>query len=209
MADISKIKPSNGTVYNIKDTTARNGLTNRPTSFVGTRSEWNALPVATQVKYSLVNLIGEGVYKNNGTGLDNIADVGMPNSYPASQVMLSDGVTSVEDALDDLTEGSSDTLSDATYLYNNAKITKKGNVVMIQWNGFKGLTKQTTSTISGLIPQKYRPLVDIIFDVCSPYTAATFEIYRIWIRTNGNVAVYPYNGVSAQNNLNTTITYLI
>ena len=76
MADISKIKPSNGTVYNIKDTTARNGLTNRPTSFVGTRSEWNALPVATQVKYSLVNLIGEGVYKNNGTGLDDIANTG-------------------------------------------------------------------------------------------------------------------------------------
>lgn len=76
MADISKINPNDGTVYNIKDTTARNGLTDRPTSFVGTRSEWNALPVATQVKYSLVNLIGEGVYKNNGTGLDDIADVG-------------------------------------------------------------------------------------------------------------------------------------
>lgn len=76
MADISKINPNDGTVYNIKDTTARDGLTDRPTSFVGTRSEWNALPVATQVKYSLVNLIGEGVYKNNGTGLDDIADVG-------------------------------------------------------------------------------------------------------------------------------------
>ncbi len=99
MADISKIKPSNGTVYNIKDTTARNGLTDRPTSFVGTRSEWNALPVATQVKYSLVHLKGEGVYKNNGTGLELIADAGMPETYPAEQVMLSDGVTSVEDAL--------------------------------------------------------------------------------------------------------------
>lgn len=28
---------------------------------------------------------------------------GMPETYPASQVMMSDGVTSVEDALDELT----------------------------------------------------------------------------------------------------------
>lgn len=69
--------------YGDMETLLTEVASNRPTSFVGTRSKWNALPVATQVKYSLVNLIGEGVYKNNGTGLDKIADVGGGSSLTA------------------------------------------------------------------------------------------------------------------------------
>jgi hypothetical protein len=127
----------------------------------------------------------------------------------ADDILMSDGVTSVEDALDGLMEDSSDTLSNTTYLYANATIIKKGSVVMIQWNGLKGLTNQTTNTLNGLIPKKYRPRSTINFDLCPPSTASVLDIYRINIKTNGNVTVYPYNGVSAQNNLNTTITYLI
>ena len=133
----------------------------------------------------------------------------LTESYPANKVMMSDGTTSVEDALDGLTEDSSDTLSDTTYLYANAKIKRKGSVVMIRWNGLKGMTNQTTKTITGLIPQKYRPLEDIVFDLCPPSTASVLEIYRIKIKVNGDVTVYPYNGISAQSNLLTTITYLI
>lgn len=108
MADISKININiNGSSeYNIKDTTARDGLTDRPTSFVGTRSEWNALPVATQAKYSLINLKGEGVYKNNGTGLELIADVGGEDVYASNVVYdnSSSGLsaTEVQSAIDEL-----------------------------------------------------------------------------------------------------------
>lgn len=125
----------------------------------------------------------------------------------ATNVILSDGVTSVEEAVDGLTEYSTDTLSNTTYLHANATITKKGNVVMIQWRGFKGLTNQSLNTISGLIPQKYRPLSDINFDVLTP--SSSIQSYRIRIVTNGNVTVYPYNSISAQDNINTTITYII
>ena len=145
---------------------------------------------------------------NSGLTADTVQGA-LDELRQADNIMMSDGVTSVEDALDGLIEDSSDTLFNTTYLYENATITKKDSVVMIQWKGLKGLTNQTINTLSGLIPQKYRPSAELVFDLCSPFTTPVLDIYRIQIKKNGDVTVYPYNGVSAQHNLNTTITYLI
>ena len=66
---------------------------------------------------------------------------GMPETYPADQVMLSDGVTSVEDALDDIsirlvaqssgTGTYKDNLNELATAYNNLSTDEKNNSFLI------------------------------------------------------------------------------
>lgn len=86
-----------------------------------------------------------------------------PSEYPATQVMLSDGVTSVEEALDGLTEdtGWINLISGD----DTAKYRKIGTIVYLHLTK-SGLTVNTWSTI-GTLPEGFRPSVSNLFFVGS------------------------------------------
>lgn len=80
-------------------------LTDKPSNantFQGTIAEWNNLTTAEKKAYDHASITGTGggEYNVNRTTGSLEQTAGIPSEYPASQVMLSDGVTSVEDALD-------------------------------------------------------------------------------------------------------------
>lgn len=75
-------------------------------NFQGTIAEWNQLTTAEKKAYDHASITGTGGGEYNvdkSTG-DLVQTSGMPSEYPATQVMLSDGVTSVEDALEALNQ---------------------------------------------------------------------------------------------------------
>lgn len=83
---------------------------------------------------------------------------GMPDTYPAEQVMLSDGVTSVEDALDDIYTG----LMRMTKLWENPDPTRAfddGNI-MLSSSDYDLLlvlprySKSSTNTVPAYIGKK-------------------------------------------------------
>lgn len=104
---------------------------------------------------------------------------GMPSEYPATQVMMSDGVTSVEERLDGLTEDSGwKTTDDISY-------RKIGNFVTVHGEKNIGTTTQAW-VVLGNLPEGYRPSFNI---KNSAYTSnATAGIYTI--NKNGNVSVW-------------------
>lgn len=83
-------------------------LSNKPenaNTFQGTIAEWNQLTTAEKKAYDHASITGTGGGEYNvdkSTG-DLVQTSGMPSEYPATQVMMSDDVTSVEDAIDGLT----------------------------------------------------------------------------------------------------------
>jgi hypothetical protein len=80
-----------------------------PNIFQGTIAEWNALTTAEKKAYDHASITGTGggEYNVNRTTGSLEQTAGMPSEYPATQVMMSDGVTSVEDAVGELNSSSS------------------------------------------------------------------------------------------------------
>lgn len=97
------------------------------------------------------------VNKSTG-GLEQTA--GMPSEYPATQVMLSDGVTSVEDIVDDLKPASDVEYTPNTTNLNNISIRRSGNVVVMNLQT-KSIAANTTAELL-MIAEGYRPNNNII-----------------------------------------------
>lgn len=82
---------------------------------------------------------------------------GMPSEYPATQVMMSDDVTSVEDALDEV-------VADAVKVYNNSYTTES-------------IAPDTTKTVTVTLPPSYNTILAVIPYSCSPNSS--WESYPI------------------------------
>lgn len=117
----------------------------------------------------------------------NVIDGSMPQTYPASHVMMSDGETSVEDTLDELTDDSG-----IITLNDNIKYRKVGHIVevIIQIPS----TSTTALTTLGTLPAKCAP--GISFYDC-PYDNGSVRAL-FYIRYDGTVQYV--------NNSGTTIT---
>jgi len=103
---------------------------------------------------------------------------GMPSEYPATQVMLSDGVTSVEDKVDELTDYVVDTTT-----ISGVNITKMGHLVTLVIN--KTIKMNASSWVSvGTVP--YKPTTEI-YGVAKQN--AEDKIIGIDLMANGVLAV--------------------
>ena len=108
----------------------------------------------------------------------NIIDGAMPQTYPASHVMMSDGETSVENRLDELTDYVVNTTA-----ISGVKITKIGHLVTLVID--KTITMNTSSWVSvGTVP--YKPTTEI-FGVAKQN--AVDKIIAIDLLTNGTLFV--------------------
>ena len=99
------------------------------------------------------------------------------------------------------------TPSDYSNLYNNARFTKVGKLVMLEIHGFKTLAASYDNTIfiAGTIDSKFRPSEDVVFT----RTDAIGNVYRIKIQSNGSMTCYLYgNDTSGQNNFLEFMTYI-
>lgn len=105
--------------------------------------------------------------------IDELAD-----SYPAAKVMLNDGVTSVEDMVDELTDYVVDTTT-----ISGVNITKMGHLVMLSID--KTITMNGSHWVSvGTVP--YKPTTEI-FGVAKQ--DAVDKVITIDLPTNGALAV--------------------
>lgn len=103
---------------------------------------------------------------------------GMPSEYPATQVMMSDGVTSVEDKVDELTDYVVDTTT-----ISGVKITKMGHLVMLSID--KTITMHGSQWVTlGTVP--YKPTTEI-YGVAKQN--AEDKIIGIDLTTSGALAV--------------------
>ena len=134
-------------------------------------------------------------------------DLSNTPTIPSQAQDISYGNGTVKDALDEVTTTTSLVLSNSTYLYENGVARKKNGVVCVTFNGFKGLTNNVTTDILNLIPSNMRPSYTISAIAFAP-GAAGGEMYRVKINNTGTVSVYPYTGISLQNNLIVTLTYV-
>lgn len=97
--------------------------------------------------------------------------------------------------------------SDYNNLYNNARFTKVGKLVMLEIHGFKTLAARYDNTIfiAGSIDSKYRPSEDVVFT----RTDAIGNVYRIKIQPDGAMTCYLYgNDTSGQDNFIDFMTYI-
>lgn len=124
---------------------------------------------------------------------------GMPSEYPATQVMMSDGVTSVEDALNSLQveSGSFDFNASLFNTYKTVYYRKQGNVVMLSLN------LQVSSAISadgvmGNVPSALRPQTRLWI------TGSSGSFY---LETNGDFKTLTVKNVG--NWIYVTMTYII
>ena len=94
-------------------------------------------------------------------------------------------------------------------LYNNAKLTRFGNVIQLEIHGFKSLSGNYLNTIFSdrSIPSAYRPSSDVTFTREDP----TGYKYRLKITPSGALTVYVYGTPSTaeQNNFIDFMTYII
>lgn len=102
---------------------------------------------------------------------------GMPSEYPATQVMLSDGVTSVADALDAVINGSVWTQIGTTGVYYR----KLGSVVYVRFET-PAILASSWTTIATL-PVGFRPISNIVF--CG-YNSSTYVV-NVKIFTSGEI----------------------
>ena len=84
----------------------------------------------------------------------------LAETYPANNVMMSDGVTSVEDALDDLKPTSDVEYTPNTTNLNNISIRRSGNVVVMNLQT-KSIAANTSAELL-TIAEGYRPNNNII-----------------------------------------------
>lgn len=104
--DLSNKPQVNGVELSGNKTASQLGMANSNT-FQGTIAEWNALSTTEKKAYDHASITGTGggEYNVDKTTGDLVQTAGMPDTYPADQVMMSDGTTSVEDALDEVKSG--------------------------------------------------------------------------------------------------------
>ena len=165
-----------------------NGVTlvgNKPSSdfglqnvFQGTIAEWNQLTTAEKKAYDHASITGTGGGEYNvdkSTG-DLVQTAGMPSEYPATQVMMSDGVTSVEDAVDEVTES----------VENNILITD-GFTKSVQFTATAAITTVDISK-AGYVPI-----------MCVELHLSSGADYLNWayLYSSGNTATIHYKGIAS------------
>lgn len=101
---------------------------------------------------------------------------GMPSEYPATQVMLSDGVTSVEDRLDGLTES----------VENNILITD-GFTKSVQFTATAAITTVNISKAG------YTPIMCVELHL---FSGADY-LQWAYLYSSGNTATIHYKGIAS------------
>ena len=90
------------------------------------------------------------------------------------------------------------------FLFKDAYLVKRGNIVQLELSGLKNLTNLQDNIIINGIPSKFCPTRPIYFNV-----SIESEVYRIIINTDGNVHCVPYLGVTVQDNVAETLVYVV
>lgn len=107
-----------------------------------------------------------------------VIDGAMPQTYPAERVMMSDGETSVEDAVDKVKNSS------WVALNNNVKYRVSGGFVYI----IATLSNTNGSWSSlGTMPEELRPSWDIYKCCYYRYVSSTSTYANIYCNTEGNI----------------------
>ena len=89
-------------------------------------------------------------------------------------------------------------------LYKDCYIRKHGYTVQIELNGLKNLIPQTYNLVINGLPESMIPARDVTFSL-----SFINENYRFNIRADGKLYCYPYDTLSAQDNLVYTLCYVI
>lgn len=146
-------------------------------------------------------------YDNTTSGLTATTTQGavdeLADSYPATQVMLSDGVTSVEDALDEnLTVTSGDATLTSGYFASGSyiKYKKQGKIVTL-YVSLNAATTIAPSSVIGILPEEIRPE----YAIAAASSASTTGIYAY---TNGNIILLGAQ-LAANNWIYATLTYIL
>jgi len=90
------------------------------------------------------------------------------------------------------------------FLFKDAYLVKRGNIVQLELSGLKNLTNLQDHIIINGIPSKFCPTRPLYFNV-----SIESEVYRIIINTDGNVHCVPYLGVTVQDNVAETLVYVV
>lgn len=122
---------------------------------------------------------------------------GMPDTYPASQVMMSDGVTSVED----IVSGTFTAAENVTILH--VKVRKQLNIVSLDIFCQKNLTANQWNHV-GDIPANFAPdIYNLYFPAINDTDNGAFEA-----RVQGtSIDIYP--NVSGTKNFSLVTAYII
>jgi hypothetical protein len=104
---------------------------------------------------------------------------GMPSEYPATQVMLSDGVTNVEDKLEDK---ATVTLSATN---STLEATVKNGILFIFFDIKVSTANTWDSPFSDTLPAGYRPNRGIYV----PALAADLKVANVFINNDGTIQI--------------------
>lgn len=102
---------------------------------------------------------------------------GMPETYPAEQVMLSDGVTSVEDALDKVSSSlitKTYSLVEPNSTLIDLKLTKSGNTVSLYFRWY-GMIPNDGGILGYLPPNEGLDASITMHQICSAVSANSLE----------------------------------
>jgi hypothetical protein len=128
-----------------------------------------------------------------------ITAITVPESFDGThwvRTTVEEIITQINSDLTELSTYEAQAFNPANYgnLYNFAKITRHGNVCMIELHGFKTMIPNYENTIlgSGAIIQSLRPREDTVFTISDPSGTA----YRVRITAAGGMTVYMYSGGS-------------
>lgn len=139
--------------------------------------------------------------------LDNL--IGSASDLPDPTKTITKNIDQINSDLSELSSYETQTFTPETSgnLYNNARITRCGNVCMLEIHGFKTLAQNYDNTIlvNGAIRESLRPQNNVTFTIFDPSGTA----YRLVLYANGSLRVYMYSGGSGyQNNVIDFLTYV-
>lgn len=179
--DLTNKPQINGVTLTGNKATSDFGLVN---TFQGTIAEWNQLSTAEKKAYDHASITGTGGGEYNVNKTDGSLEqtAGMPDTYPADQVMMSDGVTSAEDAVSDVTSGLSNvilkSLATSNREFTDFDTAADGGLYLApNYKTFNGAPQSTSSDSCVLL---------VLND--SPYKVqiciSTYMFNKIYIRYN-------------------------
>lgn len=180
--DLNNKPQINGITLTGNKTTADFGLVN---TFLGDLTEWNALSTDEKKMYDHASITGTGggEYNVNRSTGNLVLTAGVPTTYPASQVMMSDDVTSVESVLDGLSaSGYAISVNTNNVQKQTARITKSGKDLIISLC----FTTLTAGTSIGSITFNNQAVTLAARAYCVTASNGTGQVVEI--STNGNIA---------------------
>lgn len=126
--------------------------------------------------------------------LDNL--IGSASDLPDPTKTITKNIDQMNSDLTELSAYETQTFDPEIYgdLYHHARITRHGNVCMIEFHGFKTMLQNYENTVfgAGAIRESLRPHDDTIFTIFD----TTGTAYRVKITPAGGLTVYMYSGGS-------------